>query len=150
MLYKHTVMLPFSFSAILNTHYAIKSIEMRWQACPYKHIYYCAYINYKESPCIKEVVFPMFLDKHQFPNCSPWSSWCNVFVQTNLLITRASCLYKKWSELVLARLCKLIEDVLIFNNNHDSYEDLSRYLLKNNIKHNISKRGYVALFSIEV
>ena len=44
----------------------------------------------------------------------------------------------------------LLNTLGIFNNNHDSYEDLSRYLLKNNIKHNISKRGYVALFSIEV
>ena len=44
----------------------------------------------------------------------------------------------------------LLNSLGIFNNNLDTYDNLSEYLLNNKIKHKIDKKGYVALFSIQM
>ena len=38
----------------------------------------------------------------------------------------------------------------IFNNKNDTYEEFQEYLINQKIKHNITKRGYVALFTINI
>jgi len=44
----------------------------------------------------------------------------------------------------------LLNSLGIFHNEDDTYDGLVNYLEKNNIRHNSIKRGYVALFNIEV
>ena len=44
----------------------------------------------------------------------------------------------------------LLNGLGIFHNNDDTYDGLVNYLEKNNIRHTSVKRGYVALFNIEV
>ena len=44
----------------------------------------------------------------------------------------------------------LLNSLGIFHNKDDTYDGLVNYLEKNNIRHTSVKRGYVALFNIEV
>jgi len=44
----------------------------------------------------------------------------------------------------------LLNSFGIFNNKNDTYEEFVEYLNNRNIKYNINKRGYVALFNIQI
>ena len=44
----------------------------------------------------------------------------------------------------------LLNGIGIFHNDNDTFDELSSYLNSNNIPHNLTKKGYVAIFSLQV
>ena len=44
----------------------------------------------------------------------------------------------------------LLNSLGIFNNRNDTYDQFNEYLINNNIRHNIVKRGYVTIFNIQI